>query len=295
MREPIFKGAATAIITPFTESGTNYEKLEELLEFQIANKIDAIVVCGTTGEASTMPDKEHIAAVKFAVEKTKGRVPIIAGAGSNDTKHAVDLSKSLEDVGADALLSVTPYYNKTTQKGLVTHFDIIAKSVKLPIIIYNVPSRTNLNVAPDTFASLSKIENIVGVKECNLDQVGETILKCEKDFTIYTGEDGCVLPLLAWGGKGVISVMSNIIPKDTHDLCQKFFDGDLEGARNIQLKAVPLIKALFCEVNPIPVKEAMNMMGMDVGECRLPLVGMMDSNKKFLREALEAYGLLDKA
>jgi 4-hydroxy-tetrahydrodipicolinate synthase len=239
-----------------------------------------------------MPDDEHIAAVRFTVDKVKGRVPVIAGAGSNDTRHAVELAVKLEEIGVDALLSVTPYYNKTTQRGLIAHFSAAAKAVKLPFILYNVPVRTNLNIAPDTLAELSRIENIVGIKECNLDQVPEDILKCEKDFAIYAGDDGIALPLMAWGGIGAISVMSNIIPRDTHELCAKYLAGDIEGARDIALRTFPLFRSLFIEVNPMPIKEALNMMGFDVGQCRLPLVEMSDGNKKILRGALSAYGLI---
>lgn len=292
MRKPIFKGAATAIVTPFSNYGVNFDKLGELLEFQISEGIDAVVVCGTTGEASTMPDNEHVATVKYAVDKVNKRIPVIAGAGSNDTYHATELSKKLEEAGADALLAVTPYYNKTSQKGLIAHFGASARSVKLPFILYNVPSRTGLNIAPDTLGELSKIENIVGIKECNLEQVPEVILKCGGDFAIYAGDDGIALPLMAWGGLGVISVMANIIPKDTRDMCAKYFAGDFDGAKAIALNTFPLFRALFCEVNPIPVKEAMNLMGFGVGEGRLPLVSISEGNRKIVKGALEAYGLL---
>ena len=292
MRNPIFKGAATAIVTPFNAEGINFDKLAELLEFQIEGGIDAIVICGTTGEASTMPDAEHIAAVKFTVDKVNKRVPVIAGAGSNDTYHAVELSKKLEDAGADALLSVTPYYNKTTQRGLVAHFNKCAQATSLPVILYNVPSRTNLNIAPDTLGELSKTANIVGVKECNFDQVPDSILKCEKDFVIYAGDDGLALPMMVWGGLGVISVLSNIVPGDIHNLCAKYFAGDIEGARGIALRTFPLFRALFCEVSPIPIKEAMALMGMGVGDCRLPLVEISEAGRKLVRSALEAYGLI---
>jgi len=292
MRNPVFKGAATAIVTPFKQDGVDFDKLSELLEFQISEGIDAIVICGTTGEASTMPDWEHIAAVKHTVDKVNGRVPVIAGAGSNDTRHAVELSKALESVGADALLSVAPYYNKTTQKGLVAHFNACADAVKLPVILYNVPTRTNLNIAPGTLAELSKTVNIVGIKECNLDQVPDSKLICESDFAFYAGDDGIALPMMAWGGIGAISVMSNIIPKDTHTMCEKYFAGDLEGAREIALKTFPLFRALFCEVSPIPIKEAMNLMGLGVGFCRLPLVGISEGGRKTVKGALEAYGLI---
>ncbi|HHV97787.1 MAG TPA: 4-hydroxy-tetrahydrodipicolinate synthase [Clostridiaceae bacterium] len=292
MRKPIFTGAGVAIVTPFTEDGVDFEKLEELIEFQIKEGIDAIISCGTTGEASTMPDEEHIGVVKFTVEKVKGRVPVIAGTGSNDTKHAIKLSKMAEDVGADAILSVTPYYNKTTQKGLYEHFKTIAQSIKIPMILYNVPSRTNLNINPETLKALSEIENIYGVKECNLLQVGEVVNLCGSDFHIYSGNDEHIFPVMAYGGLGVISVMANIIPKDTHDMVQLFLNGDIEGSRKLQLKALNLVKALFIEVNPIPVKAAMNLMGFNVGKCRMPLVEMSEKNLALLKQELINYGLL---
>ncbi|NLD47206.1 MAG: 4-hydroxy-tetrahydrodipicolinate synthase [Clostridiaceae bacterium] len=292
MRKPVFTGAGVAIITPFTDNGIDFEKLGELIEFQIKEGIDSIIICGTTGEASTMPDEEHKSAIRYAVDKVNKRVPVIAGTGSNDTKHAVDLSKYAQEVGADAILSVTPYYNKTTQKGLYEHFRIIANSIKIPVILYNVPSRTNLNIDPQTLKALSEIENITAIKECNLNQVGEIIKLCGKDFAIYSGNDDQVLPLLAFGGVGVISVMANIIPKKAHDLVAKFLSGDIEGSRNIQLDLIELIKALFIEVSPIPVKAAMNLMGMEVGKCRLPLVDMSDKNLGILRETLSNYGLI---
>lgn len=221
-----------------------------------------------------------------------GRVPVIAGTGSNDTRHAVELSKRAEEVGADAILSVTPYYNKTTQKGLYEHFSAIARNISIPVILYNVPSRTNLNINPDTMKQLAEIENIAGVKECNLSQVGDIVNLCGDNFTVYSGEDSQVVPLLALGGKGVISVMANIIPRDTHDMICKFLEGDVDGSRRIQLKTLNLIKALFIEVNPIPVKAAMNLMGMNVGKCRMPLVDMSEKNLELLRRELINYGLL---
>lgn len=292
MRKPIFIGSGVAIVTPFTEEGVNFEKLEELIEFQIKEGTDAIIACGTTGEASTMPDDEHISVIEFTVEKVNKRVPVIAGTGSNDTRHAIELSKRAEEVGADAILSVTPYYNKTTQKGLYEHFKAIAESIRIPVIIYNVPSRTNLNMNPETLKELSQIENITGIKECNLNQVGDIINLCGGDFTVYSGEDANILPLLALGGKGVISVMANIIPKDTHDLVISFMNGDIEGSRTLQLKTLNLIKALFIEVNPIPIKAAMNLMGMNVGKCRMPLVEMSEKNLGILKKAMEDYGLI---
>jgi 4-hydroxy-tetrahydrodipicolinate synthase len=292
MKKEVFVGSGVAIITPFSDDGVDYSKLEELIEYQIKEGTDAIVICGTTGEASTMPDAEHKATIRFAIEKVKGRVPVIAGTGSNDTRHAIELSRYAGEAGADAILTVSPYYNKTTQRGLYEHFRLIAESIGIPVILYNVPSRTNLNINPETIKALSAIENIVGIKECNFAQVGEVINLCGDGFTVYSGEDGMVLPLLAMGGKGVISVMANIIPKDTHDLVAKFMAGDLEGSRRIQLQTVDLIKALFSEVSPIPTKAAMNMLGMNVGECRLPLVEMGEANAKLLRNELAKYGLL---
>lgn len=292
MRNPVFTGSGVAIITPFTEDGVDFEKLGELIEFQIKEKTDALVICGTTGEASTMPDEEHIAVIGYAVRKVAGRVPVIAGTGSNDTRHAVRLSKKAQEAGADAILSVTPYYNKTTQKGLYEHFKAIAQSVEIPMILYNVPSRTNLNINPDTVKALSEIDNIVAIKECNLGQVGEIMNLCGDGFTVYSGEDGLVVPLLSLGGKGVISVMANIIPRDTHDMVEKYLNGDLEGARKLQLGTLNLIKALFIEVSPIPVKAAMNMMGLNVGKCRMPLVDAAEKSLDMIKTALKDYKLL---
>jgi 4-hydroxy-tetrahydrodipicolinate synthase len=291
MKKCIFTGSGVAIVTPFTDDGIDFEKLGELIDFQIENKTDCIVICGTTGEASTMPDAEHISAIEYTVKKVDGRIPVIAGTGSNDTKHAIELTKKAEAVGADGILSVTPYYNKTTQRGLYEHFKLIAQAIKIPVILYNVPSRTNLNIDPKTIQQLSEIENIIGIKECNINQVAETINLCGDDFSIYSGEDALVLPLLSLGGKGVISVMANIIPADTHNLVKSFLDGDIETARKIQLKTVNLVKALFCEVSPIPVKTAMNLLGMNVGKIRLPLVEMSEKNADLLKKALIEYGL----
>jgi len=292
MKKPIFVGSGVALVTPFTEDGVNFDKLEELIEFHVKESTDAIIICGTTGEASTMPDDEHKSVIKFAVEKVKGRLPVIAGTGSNDTRHAIELSKYAEEVGADAILTVTPYYNKTTQRGLYEHFKAIAESISIPVILYNVPSRTNLNIDPNTVKELSEIENIVGIKECNLSQVGEIINLCGDNITVYSGEDALVIPLLSLGGKGVISVMANIIPTDTHKMVIKFLNGDTEGSRNIQLAALKLIKALFAEVSPIPIKAAMNLMGMDVGKCRMPLVGPSEKTVEMLKKAMTEYGLL---
>lgn len=292
MKKPLFIGSGVAIITPFTENGTDYAKLTELIEYQIERKTDAIIICGTTGEASTMPDEEHKAAIEFAVKTVNKRIPVIAGTGSNYTKHAVELSQYAESVGADGLLVVTPYYNKTTQKGLIEHFKMIASAVTLPIILYNVPSRTNLNINPETLKELSKVKNIIAVKECNLAQTPETVALCGDDLIIYSGEDGMIVPFLSLGAKGVISVMANIIPEDTHNIVMKYLRKDLEGSLALQLKTMPLIKALFCEVNPIPVKAAMNLLDMDVGKCRMPLVDMSNGNLEFLKKELKNYGLL---
>ena len=292
MREPVFRGAATALVTPFTPTGeVNYEKLGELLEYQIAEGIDAVVILGTTGESPTLPTEEHMEVIAKSVEFVHGRIPVIAGAGSNSTAEAIDQTRRSEDGGADAILSVTPYYNKTTQKGLVAHFAAIAAATSLPIIMYNVPSRTGLNISPEAAAEMSRIENLAGIKECNIEQIGTMKSLVEPDFQFYTGEDAQVIPMLAWGGLGVISVMSNVIPRDTHELCERWFAGDLEGARQIQIRTLPLIKALFAEVNPIPVKEAMNILGWDIGAPRLPLIPPTDATKALLAKALEDYGV----
>jgi len=292
LKKPVFTGAGVAIVTPFTESGTDFDKLEELIEFQIKEGTDALIICGTTGEASTMPDDEHKSVIKFAVEKVNKRIPVIAGTGSNDTRHAIDLSKYAEEVGSDGILSVTPYYNKTTQKGLYEHFKAIAENISIHVILYNVPGRTNLNINPETVFELSKISNITAVKECNLSQVGDIVNLCGDDITVYSGSDENAVPLMSMGGKGLISVMANIIPKDTHDMVKKFLDGDIEGSRKIQLKTLDLIKALFIEVNPIPIKAAMNLMKMNVGKCRLPLVDISEGNLVLLKKALKNYGLI---
>jgi len=292
VREPVFRGAATALVTPFTPTGeVNYEKLGELLEFQIAEGIDAVVILGTTGESPTLPTDEHIEVIEKAVEFVHGRVPVIAGAGSNSTAEAIDQTRRSEEVGADAILSVTPYYNKTSQKGLVAHFAAIAAVTTLPIIMYNVPSRTGINISPEAAAEMSRIENLAGIKECNIEQIGTMKSLVEPDFQFYTGEDAQVIPMLAWGGLGVISVASNVIPRETHELCAKWFAGDYEGAIQTQIKALPLIKALFAEVNPIPVKEALNILGWEVGIPRLPLIPPSDATKALLTKALQEYGV----
>lgn len=292
MKKPLFIGSATALITPFTDSGVDYESLAELIEFQVKAGSDGVVICGTTGEASTMPDEEHIAVIKFAVETVNKRIPVIAGTGSNDTHHATELSKAAEAVGADGILSVTPYYNKATQKGLYGHFKAIAESVKIPIILYNVPGRTNLNLNPETIQALAEFDNIVAVKECNLGQVGDVVNLCGEDFAVYSGDDNAVMPVLSLGGKGVITTMGNIIPKDTHDMVAKFFAGDIQGAIKLQLQTLNLIKALFSEVNPIPVKAAVKLMGYRVGHCRMPLTDLEGDNLALLEKEMKAYGLI---
>ncbi len=292
MKTPVFTGAAVAIVTPFKDGGVDFAKLDALCEMHIKEGTDAIVVAGTTGEASTMPDEEHLSVIARVVRTVAGRIPVIAGAGSNDTAHGIQLCREAEKLGADALLLVTPYYNKASQKGLVLHFTAMAEAVRIPIIVYNVPGRTGLNINPETCAALAKVPNIVGLKECNTAQAPEVAALCGDDLVLYSGEDGQVLPILSLGGKGVISVMANIIPADTHRLVASWLEGDLAGSLRLQLKALPLVKALFSDVNPIPVKAAMNLLGMDVGECRLPLCCMSDAGLAGLRAALAGYGLL---
>ena len=289
----IFKGSAVALVTPFTKDNkVDFDKLGELVEYQIANGTDAIVSCGTTGEANTMTDEEQLATIKYVVEKVNKRVPVIAGSGSNDTMHSVNLSQEAEKLGVDGLLIITPYYNKTNEKGLKLHFETIANSVKLPIILYNVPGRTKVNIKPSVVAELAKIDNIVAVKEASGDlaQVAEIAKLVPKDFAIYSGNDDTILPLLSLGGSGVISVLANICPKETHDLVTKFFEGDIEGSKKLQLDMDALIAALFIEVNPVPVKTAMNILGFNVGDLRLPLAEMEETNLNVLKQELTNFG-----
>ena len=291
----IFKGAGVAIVTPFKENyEVDYEKLGELIEFQIASGTDSIIVCGTTGEASTLTHDEHLECIRYAVNKVKGRVPVIAGTGSNCTQTAIYLSKEAESYGADALLIVTPYYNKATQKGLIAHYTEIANSVALPIIIYNVPGRTGCNILPATVAALAKsVDNIVGIKEAsgNIAQVAELMQLCGDSIDLYSGCDEMVVPILSLGGVGVISVLSNVAPGPMHDMVVKFLEGDIIGSRKLQLQYLPLIDALFCEVNPIPVKEAVNMMGFEAGPLRMPLTRMEPANRERLAKALKDCGI----
>lgn len=288
MKKILFKGCGTAIATPFNKEGVNLKEFERLVENQIEQNVDAIIVCGTTGEASTMTEKEKLQTIETAVKISNGRVPIIAGTGSNNTKAVIEMNKKVGKIGVDGVLIVTPYYNKTTQKGLIKHYNVIAENTKLPIILYNVPSRTGINIEPNTCAELSKIENIIAIKEAsgNLSQVAEIANLCGDNFTIYSGNDDQVLPILSLGGKGVISVVSNIKPKYMHDMCYKFFDGKIDEATKMQIDIIPLIKVLFSEVNPIPVKEALNIIGYDYGIPRLPLVELSDSAKENLRNLL---------
>jgi 4-hydroxy-tetrahydrodipicolinate synthase len=291
----IFTGSGVAIVTPFNPDGSiNYESFGKMIEFQIENKTDAIIVCGTTGEASTLTDDEQIETIRFAVDKVNKRVPVIAGAGSNYTAHGVDLCVASEKAGADALLLVTPYYNKTSQKGLIAHYTECAKSVDLPIILYSVPGRTGLNISPKTAYELSTVENIVAIKEAsgNISQIAEIAHLCQGKLDLYSGNDDQITPLLALGGIGVISVTANIIPRDTHNLVCKFLEGDIKGAIELQLKAVPLVKALFADVSPIPVKAALNRLGFNVGGYRKPLIEADEATLIQLETAMKGYGLI---
>lgn len=295
MKHTVFTGAGVAIVTPFTEDNKiNYDKLAELIEFQIANKTDSIIICGTTGEGSTLDHEEHSEAIRFAVEVTNKRVPVIAGTGSNDTNYAVKLSNEAEKSGVDAILSVTPYYNKTSQRGLIQHFNFIADRVSVPIILYNVPSRTGVDIKPETYYELSRHKRIVATKEANgsISSIAQTIALCGDDLDVYSGNDDQATAIMSLGGKGVISVLSNILPEVAHNIAAKGLEGDFKASRELQLEYLDLINKLFCDVNPIPVKEAMNMMGMQVGDCRLPLYRMTDSARESLRAVLAKHGLV---
>lgn len=292
-QHPLFTGAGVAIITPMHADGSvNYEKYRALIDWQIENGTDAIITCGTTGESSTLNHEEHIAVMRTAVEQAAGRVPVIAGTGSNDTAYCIELSREAKALGADGLLLVTPYYNKTSQKGLILHFTAIADAVDLPIILYNIPSRTGVEIKPATVAQLAKHPRIVGLKEAcgNISAAAQVAALC--DIDIYSGNDDQIVPLLSLGGKGVISVLSNVLPREAHDICAKWFAGDTAGSLELQLKYLELIGALFSDVNPIPVKEAMNLMGMEVGGCRLPLCSMEDAAHDRLAAVLRKYELI---
>ncbi len=292
----IFKGAGVAIVTPFTEDyQVNFDKLGELIDFQIENGTDAIIICGTTGESSTLTHEEHLDCIRFAIKKTNKRVPVIAGTGSNCTETAVYLSKEAQKAGADALLLVTPYYNKATQNGLKEHFTIITNSVEIPIVLYNVPSRTGCNILPETAVSLAKnVKNIVAIKEASGDisQIAKLAYLADGALDIYSGNDDQIVPILSLGGVGVISVLSNIAPKKTHDIVENYLNGNVKQSTKLQLEAIPLAKALFSEVNPIPVKAALNMMGFQVGDLRRPLTPMEEENKVKLKKVMQEYGIL---
>lgn len=295
MKKTIFTGAGVAIVTPMNpDLSINWELLGTLIDDQIAHGTDAIVIAGTTGEASTMTDEEHVQSIRFAVERTAGRVPVVAGAGSNHTDYALWLSREAKQAGADALLHVTPYYNKTSQAGLVRHFMTLADATDLPVILYNVPSRTGVNIQPKTYQELCKHPNITATKEAsgNLTQIAMIRSLCGDELDIYSGNDDQIVPILSLGGKGVISVLSNVAPRQTHDICQLYFDGKVRESADLQIKLLPLINALFCDVNPIPVKEAVCMMGWDAGMCRLPLVELDPEHKELLSREMRAAGLI---
>lgn len=296
MKHTIFTGSGVALVTPMhPDLSVNYEKLGELIEYQIENKTDAIIIAGTTGEASTLSDEEHLKVIGYTVERVNGRIPVIAGTGSNNTAHAIELSKQAEDLGADGVLLVTPYYNKCSQQGLFLHFQAIAEVVSLPIVLYNVPSRTGVNILPATYARLSEIENIVAVKEAsgNFSQIAKILSLCGDKLDVYSGNDDQITSALALGGKGVISVLANVVPKETHEICQSYFDGDPGQSDTLQLHYLELIENLFGDVNPIPVKYALNAMGFEVGECRLPLCAMEETAAERLLSCLKRYGLIE--
>lgn len=295
MKKVLFTGSAIAIITPFdAENKINFQKLGEIIDYQIENGTDGIVICGTTGEGSTLDHEEHTEAIRFTVKHTAGRVPVIAGTGSNDTNYAVKLSNEAEKAGVDGLLMVTPYYNKTSQEGLIRHYSFIAERVSAPIILYNVPSRTGVNIQPETYHELSKLDRIVAAKEASGDisQIAATIALCGDDLTVYSGNDDQVTAIMALGGKGVISVLSHVAPRVAHDMAASYLAGDQAQSARLQLEWFDVCKALFCDVNPIPVKEAMNMMGWNVGDCRLPLTATTPAKRETLRRALANHGLV---
>ena len=291
----IFTGAGVALVTPFHEDGSvNFDKLDELIDYHCENGTDSLIICGTTGESSTLSEEEHMECIKFAVERTKKRLPVIAGTGSNATYTTIDMSKEAVEYGVDGLLIVTPYYNKATQKGLAAHYKAVAEEAKAPIIMYSVASRTGLNIAPETAAELIRdVDNIVGIKEAsgNIAQVAKIMYLTDGKADLYSGNDDQIVPLLSLGGKGVISVLSNVAPKETHVICAKFFAGDVKGACELQLKAIPLIEQLFCEVNPIPVKKAVNLMGMECGGLRMPLTEISPEHEKSLAQAMKDFGI----
>ena len=294
MKKPIFRGAGVAIITPYTEDGVNFPELGRIIEDQIKKGTDAIVITGTTGESATMTDEEHRATIKFAVDQVKGRIPVIAGTGSNETAYAGELSQYAEKVGADAVLVVTPYYNKCTQRGLLAHYMAVADAINIPIVLYDVPSRTGVGITTETYVKLAKHPNIVAVKEANgdLSKILRLRAAVGDDLVLYSGNDDQIVPILSLGGQGVISVLSNVAPQETHDMCQAYFDGDTEKAMKMQIGYADLIDALFCEVNPIPVKVAMRKLGYAAGPLRMPLCEMEPEHEKQLEAALRNHGLL---
>lgn len=292
----IFTGAGVALVTPFHADGSvNYDKLDELIDYHCENGTDSIVICGTTGEASTLSEEEHMECIKFAIERTKKRLPVIAGTGSNATYTTIDMSREAVEYGADGLLLVTPYYNKATQQGLIAHYKAVAKEAKAPIIMYSVAGRTGMNIAPQTVATLvNEVENIVAIKEAsgNISQVAKIMQLTDGKVDLYSGNDDQIVPILSLGGKGVISVLSNVAPRQTHDICARFFAGDVKGACELQLKALPLVEQLFSEVNPIPVKKAVNLMGMECGGLRMPLTELTPEHEKTLAQAMQDFGIL---
>ncbi len=298
LKKRIFKGAATAIVTPLHQDGSiNYDSFKKLIGFQIKSGVDAIVVCGTTGEASTLSYTEHLRVTEFCCEQVDGRIPVLAGSGSNDTAHAVKQSKKCCEIGVDGLLVVTPYYNKTSQNGLIQHYFKIADACESPIMLYNVPSRTGLNILPETYKKLSEHENIVAVKEANgnISSIAKTAMLCKNDLAIYSGNDDQIVPILSLGGQGAISVLSNIVPFVVSKICRLFFDGDTEKSKSLQLEYLELIDALFCDVNPMPIKHVLNVTGYDAGPCRLPLTSVSEEKKAYIYDVLQKYGLVDDA
>ena len=295
MKEPIFTGAAVAIITPMNEDGSvNYEEFERFVDWQLENGTDAIVICGTTGESSTLDVDEHLECIKWCIDYVNGRCKVIAGTGSNSTKTAIEMSKEACEYGADALLLVTPYYNKTSQRGLIAHYTAIHDATDKPLILYNVPSRTGVNILPETAAEIAKLERVNGIKEAsgNLDQIARLHELCGDELNIWSGNDDQIVDVMERGGYGVISVLSNVCPQETHDIVAKYLEGDIEGSKALMNKYQKLAKLLFCDVNPIPAKEAVNLIGFDAGHCRLPLIDMTDENKALMKQTLEEYGLI---
>lgn len=291
MKKTVFKGSGVALVTPVKDNKVDFEKLGELLDFHVANKTDAIILCGTTGEAPTLPDDEHLKIFDYAMDRVGGKIPLIGGTGSNYTDHAIEFSKYAQKAGMDAVLCVTPYYNKTSQNGLVTHYSAIANAIDIPVILYNVPSRTGVGLQLPALEQLSKVENIVAIKESSGNIAFMTKIAANIDMDIYSGNDDMIVPCLSIGGIGVISVVANIIPKDVHDMCELYFEGKTKEAAAMQLKMMDLVEKMFIEVNPIPVKNAMNMMGFDVGDLKLPLVDLEEANAKKVRKSLLDYGL----